>query len=484
MGGGFEMNERPETFASRPCGASRRTVLLVDDEPLVRRALARALHRHDVHVLEAGDAMEAIARLEACPVDLVIADHRMPGEAGVDLLAGIRERWPKVGRVLITGFEDSRVAREAINRAGISYFLSKPWDSEGIAHVVKALSHASHPGRATTAKLPTPSWRKLFPEIVGESKAIRELLELVWKVADTDSTALITGETGTGKELIGRALHHASRRKEKVFCAVNSAAFPETLLESELFGHRRGAFTGASANSKGLFEQADKGTVFLDEVAEMPLSMQAKLLRFLQTGEIRPVGGESTRYVDVRLVTATNKSLEEEVKASTFREDLYYRLAVIPIHVPALRERPEDVPLLARHFLEKMCRKAGRELAEIEDGTLQRLVAHRWPGNVRELENVIERAVALCAGGRITPEDLPRQLLEQPAASASEAIQSLPGMERKHILATLDRVGWNRKQAASLLQISTTTLWRRLKEFGIDGDPRRSSNHAVLGTHA
>ena len=298
-----------------------------------------------------------------------------------------------------------------------------------------------------------------------------ELLELVSKVAQTESTVLVTGETGSGKELIGRAIHDMSLRSDRVFSAINSAAFPETLLESELFGHRRGAFTGASSNSKGLFEHADKGTVFLDEVAEMPLSMQAKLLRFLQTGEIRPIGSETTRHVDVRLVAATNKDLVEEVGKGTFREDLYYRLAVIPLHVPPLRDRLEDVPLLARHFLTVLGESARRPPLVLEPAALELLQSHHWPGNVRELQNVIERAVALSSGDRIGAEHLPRFERVRPLPRTDAPLESLPVLERRHIIETLDRVGWNRKRAAELLQISTTTLWRRLKEFGIDGKP-------------
>ena len=261
-------------------------------------------------------------------------------------------------------------------------------------------------------------------------------------------------------------------RSGRVFCALNSAAFPEMLLESELFGHRRGAFTGASSHKRGLLESAHGGTVFLDEVAEMPLSMQAKLLRFLQTGEIRPVGGETTRLVDVRLVTATNKNLEQEVRVGRFREDLFYRLAVIPIHVPALRERSEDVAPLALHFLQRFAGRLGKALGGIEPDALALLTAYAWPGNVRELENTVERGVALCRGVRLEPDDLPERVRRpRPPEAEPESVGSLELLERRHILATLERVGWSRKRAAEVLQISTTTLWRRLKVFGIE-EPR------------
>jgi len=320
---------------------------------------------------------------------------------------------------------------------------------------------------------PESAERSTYRGIVGRSPQLLALLELVGKVADTDSTALITGETGVGKELIGRAIHHQSRRSDKAFCAVNSAAFPESLLESELFGHRRGSFTGATSNKKGLFEHGHKGTVFLDEVAEMPVSMQVKLLRFLQTGEIRPVGGEVNRVVDVRLVASTNKNLEEEVVAGRFREDLFYRLAVIPIDVPPLRQRREDIELLAEHFLAQFAKKANKPVDAIAPEALQLLLGYHWPGNVRELENTLERCVALCRGRQIVATDLPERLQNGEPIEVPRALESLHGVERAHILSTLERVGWNRKRAAEILQISTTTLWRRLKEFGVEEGPAR-----------
>ena len=474
MNGRWEETDRRRTSSPLP------TVLVVDDEPLVCRALARALKRLDVRPIEAGDVAQAMALLHSERIEGVIADQRLVSGSGIELLETVRDTWPSISRVLITGSDDPGIAQLAINRAGVSYFLGKPWDAEALEEVVARLPVVAEDPQSRRPRLATSGWRSRFSGIIGESLAMRELLELVRKVAETDSTALVTGETGTGKELIGRAIHEASRRSERTFSAVNSAAFPETLLESELFGHRRGAFTGATSNSKGLFEHADKGTVFLDEVAEMPLSMQAKLLRFLQTGEIRPVGEEVMRYVDVRLVTATNKELEAEVAEGRFREDLYYRLAVIPVHVPPLRERAEDIPLLARHFLESMAAKTDHPIGEIDDAAMDRLVGYRWPGNVRELENAIERAVALCCGDRISVDDLPLHVREPKRLVPDTGIQSLPGVERRHILETLDKVGWNRKRAAQLLQISTTTLWRRLKEFGIESDSRTSGSRVPM----
>ncbi len=450
-------------------------ILVVDDQRSIRTSVATALRfdGYDVEVAASAEEAESVVRSEG--FELVLTDVRLPGMSGMDLLRSVREVSPTTKVVVMTGFgtiEDALVAM----RAGAHDYLSKPFESEDLMRVVESALRVESPIRETQAGAPDDPTR--FDEIIGTSRAIVELLELVEKIAATDSTALITGETGTGKELIGRAIHRASRRSERVFCAVNSAAFPETLLESELFGHRRGAFTGANSNTKGLFEHADRGTVFLDEVAEMPLSMQAKLLRFLQTGEIRPVGSEQTRCVDVRLVTATNKDLEEEVEAGRFREDLYYRLAVIPIHIPPLRKRTEDIPLLVMHFLRRFTRKQGKAVDDVDPAAMNLLVSYPWPGNVRELENCIERGVTLCSGRRIEPGDLPGRVRDGGDAEPRD-LESLEVIERLHILNTLDKVGWNRKKAAEILCISTTTLWRRLKEFGVEGNDGPRSGRDV-----
>jgi DNA-binding NtrC family response regulator len=455
-------------------------VLVVDDEPNVRKSLALALRHEGYEVETAGSAEEAEAVLREESFALVLTDLRLPGQGGLELLQQIKHDAPGTDVVVMTAFGTIDGAVEAM-RLGAKHYLSKPFETRALLETVEAAMRANGASRAAGGG-PANDGGSRYAEIIGRSRAIRDLLDLVARVADTESTALITGETGTGKELVGRAIHEKSRRRDRIFSAVNSAAFPETLLESELFGHRRGAFTGASAHKKGLFEAADQGTVFLDEVAEMPLSMQAKLLRFLQTGEIRPVGSEQTRHVDVRLVTATNKDLEAEVAAGRFREDLYYRLAVIPIHIPPLRERREDIELLASHFLARFAARSGKTIRGIEPAAQALLSAYAWPGNVRELENCIERGVALCSADRIRPEDLPQRLRSREEQKLPGAIASLESVEREHILATLERVGWNRKRAASALRISTTTLWRRLKDFGIDANaaPRDARSRFIV----
>ncbi len=450
-------------------------ILVVDDDQDLSNSVSTLLHEEGHEVLIAESGAEVIAGAGDEAFDVVLCGLHLKDAHGLDVLRAFRSESPG-SAVLITAADASIQDAVEAMRFGAQDFLRKPLDDDelrraidkALAPIRRAIQEAAPVDIKGDGRSPASAYG-----IIGDSRVMRDSMDLVAKVAETDSTVLISGETGTGKELFGRAIHQLSHRRDKVFCAVNSAAFPETLLESELFGHRRGAFTGAATNKKGLFEHTHRGTVFLDEVAEMPLSMQAKLLRFLQTGEIRPVGGEETRFVDVRLVTATNKELESEVASGRFREDLYYRLAVIPVHVPPLRERGEDIPLLVNYFLRRFSARLGKSIESIDSAATDLLMAYSWPGNVRQLENSIERAVALCRGSRIGIEDLPMRLRERSLVREGETIQSLNVIERAHILSTLDKVGWNRKRAAQLLQISTTTLWRRLKEFGIETDASR-----------
>ncbi|MFK7898702.1 MAG: sigma-54-dependent transcriptional regulator [Myxococcota bacterium] len=449
-------------------------ILIADGEEAFVRSASSTLHLQGHEVVNCRSLEEAERVMQGAPVQLILADLRLEGGGGLELLERSRHERAGTSVILTTGQGSIESAVEAIQRGAANYLRKPTEQGDLISMVEEALTKtkAVQPAPAATAA-DEASDLSALTGIVGSSRAMENLLSLVGKVADTDSSVLITGETGVGKELIGRAIHRLSRRSDRVFSAVNSAAFPETLLESELFGHRRGSFTGATANKKGLFEYGHEGTVFLDEVAEMPLSMQVKLLRFLQTGEVRPVGDETTRYVDVRLVTATNKNLEQEVSRGTFREDLYYRLAVIPIHVPPLRERPEDIRSLARHFLARFAERAGKGVSGISEDAMQLLSGYAWPGNVRQLENSIERGVALCQTAEIEIDDLPMRMREESMVREGETIHSLQVIERSHILNTLEQVNWNRKRAAALLQISTTTLWRRLKEFGIETDGAR-----------
>ncbi|MFT5286666.1 MAG: two-component system response regulator HydG [Myxococcota bacterium] len=449
-------------------------ILVVDEQPSICIQITDILSGlgHEVYAEHTGE--EALRLSRAIEFDMVLVDLEREAMKSADLLKVLRQERAETLVVIMSAGGSIEAAVDAM-RLGAQDYLRKPINRDRLVGVVEASLQERVLEQQSSGDGVDPLKTASESGIVGRSRAIRELMEMVEKIARTDSSVLITGETGTGKELVGRAIHRLSPRVDKVFSAINSAAFPETLLESELFGHRRGAFTGASNNKKGIFEHAHGGTVFLDEVADMPASMQVKLLRFLQTGEIRPVGSESTRYVDVRLVAASNKPLEQEVAAGRFREDLYYRLAVIPIHVPALRERVEDIAVLAEHFTKMFAKKLGKRIDGLDPRALDILMAHDWPGNIRQLENSIERGAALCRGNRIQVEDMPIRLREATFVREGETIQSLQVMERAHILSTLERVGWNRKQAAELLQISTTTLWRRLKEFGIEQQHAREA---------
>jgi DNA-binding NtrC family response regulator len=449
-------------------------ILVVDDERTNRAFIDNALrHRHDVKGVESAEL--ALFTLREDPVDLVIADVHLPSMSGMSLLRRLSREQSDVAVILTSDASSVDDAVEAM-QLDARDFLVRPLDP---SKVQKAVEEALEARKPEPSEEDTEPVGRVFDGIVGRSRPMSNLKKLIQQVSSTDTTVLLTGETGTGKELIGQAIHRASMRSEEQFCAVNSAAFTESLLESELFGYQRGAFTGATANKKGIFEYADGGTVLLDEAAEMPPSMQAKLLRFLQSGEVRPVGAQTSRFVDLRLIAATNKDLEREVEEGRFREDLYYRLAVIPVHIPALRERREDVPDLAHHFV-SVFSGPQKQIEGIDPDAMESMCSYDWPGNVRELENAIERGVALCKRSWIGLDDLPPRIRQQGAlCSESENIDSLNVVERRHILKTLEKVNWNRSQAAQLLQISTTTLWRRLKEFGVESGTRPRAGRSL-----
>jgi two-component system response regulator HupR/HoxA len=391
------------------------TVLIVDDEPRVLDALEVILAA-DFRVLRAADGDEALRRLAADPdVAVIVTDHRMPGMTGVELLRRSQAVAPDAVRIVLTAYTDVDNLMEAINTGHIYHFIAKPWDPTELLVVVRRaverwrlarenarlrdeLELAYNALRRDAAAART---RPLsFDALVGRDGGLREAVALARKILDADTTVLLLGETGTGKELFARLIHANGARRRRPFVAQNCGALPESLLESELFGHARGAFTGAVGERKGLFEEADGGTIFLDEVGETSPAMQLRLLRVLQEGEVRRVGATTPRTVSLRVIAATNADLEADVAAGRFRRDLYYRLNVFPIHLPPLRERAEDVPTLAEHFLRDACRRARRAVPSIAPETLRLLAAYPWPGNVRELENEIERAVALADDGR------------------------------------------------------------------------------------
>ena len=450
-------------------------ILVVDDERSMQEFLEILLRKEGYDVTTAGDVETALVALDSDDYDLVITDIQMPGRSGLDLLRALRDSQPEALVVMITAFATTETAIAAMKEGAYDY-ITKPFKVDEILLVVqKALEKKllAHENRRLRHELRSERQQKT---LVGNSEAMQRVYDMVARIADTKTNVLIFGESGTGKELVARAIHSESERSEAPFVAVNCAAIPENLLESELFGHVKGAFTGAVGNKAGLFETADGGTLFLDEVGELTLPVQVKLLRAIQEKTIRRVGGTSDRRVDVRIVAATNRRLEEEVAHGRFREDLYYRLNVIQVELPALRERLEDLPLLIHHFVEKYARDLGKEVSGVDERAMQNLRSYGYPGNVRELENVIERAVALCRGPLIDPEALPPTLMRPSDLSPTSRIPTegiqldhlVADYERGLLLEALRRSDGVKKRAAQLLGISFRSFRYRLEKLGLD----------------
>jgi len=450
-------------------------ILVVDDERSMREFLEICFRREGYDVATAADVDSALALLEADDYDVVISDLQMPGRSGLELLHAVRDTSPETAVILITAFATTETAIAAMKEGAYDY-VTKPFKVDEIRLVVeKALEKKllSRENRRLRSELQSQLRQR---ELVGTSAAMHRVYELVNQVAETRTNVLVSGESGTGKELVARAIHTRSERRERPFVAINCGAIPENLLESELFGHVKGAFTGAVSGKEGLFETADGGTLFLDEVGELPGALQVKLLRVLQERTIRRVGGTSDRRVDVRILAATNRRLEEEVAAGRFREDLYYRLNVIEITIPPLRERIEDVPMLVQHFVDKYARELGKPIREVRAEALRRLLAYSYPGNVRELENAIERAVALSKDGLIGEEALPPQILQPPEPATGGRIsptgvdleELVNEYERGLLLEALRRTKGVKKRAAGLLGISFRSFRYRLEKLGLD----------------
>jgi two-component system response regulator HydG len=444
-------------------------LLIVDDEAAARHTLALLLRKRGHHVAEAEGVDTATRRLAEEGFDLVVTDLRMPDGDGLDVLKAAKAHAPATEVILLTAYAEWKSAKEAIRLGALDYF-EKGQDPDELYHRIdKALAAGAlrRENENLRAQLRERYGRQ---GLIAQSPAMQTVLDLVERVAPTDATLLVQGESGTGKEVIAKAVHHASPRSARAFVAVNCGAVPETLLESELFGYMRGAFTGAAVSKLGLFEEADGGTLFLDEIAEMPASLQVKLLRALQSGEVRRLGATQATTIDVRVIAATNGDLATRISQGTFREDLFYRLNVIQVVLPPLRERREDIPALAEHFLARSGGKLGREL-RLSPPALERILRYPWPGNVRELENAMERAAILARSDAVTPEDLPPHVAAGLQLGPSPALPgqvTLAEAERSLILQTLERFGRNHSGAAEALGIGRTTLWRKLKEYGID----------------
>ena len=444
-------------------------VLVVDDDEVTCNLLEEVLSNEGYAVDKALNGQEAIDRGESKAYDVVLTDIKMVGVDGMAVLRAYRQKSPETIIIMMTAFGSIDTAIRAIKEGAYDY-VSKPFKLEEIKLTIHRALEQNRLLQENLFYRQELITKYKLENIVGRSDQMLQVYKTIARVADSRSTILITGESGTGKELVARAIHFNSQRASKHFVAVDCGSLAETLLESELFGHVRGAFTGAIANKRGLFEEADGGTCFLDEVGDISLAMQAKLLRVLQEHEIKRVGGTEPIKVDVRIVAATNKNLEQLVAEKKFREDLFYRLHVVSIHLPSLRERPEDIPLLADHFLRKYAADNQKPVSQISQDALDLLSRYRWPGNVRELENVIERAVTLSHHSIILPEDLPRRLRAEPPDSFPPSLPSqipLSELEKRYIQKVLEDTGGNKKKAADILGIDRRTLYRMAARYGL-----------------
>jgi len=462
-----EAGATPLAYPSRPAA------LVIDDEPGVRESL-RIILKDDFEVLEAGDGAAGLEVIRSRRIDVVLLDVRMPGEPGPAVLQRILALGESIAVILITAVPQVRTAVEAI-KAGAYDYVIKPFDADEILALVRQAAQQRLLEREVRYLRSELDRAHGFNELVGRHARMVRLYELIAQVAPTHATVLITAESGTGKELVARAIHRQSLRRDQPFVAVNLAAIPDTLLESELFGHEKGAFTGAHGKKPGKFELADAGTLFLDEVGSMRIDLQAKLLRALQQREVERLGGTRSIPVDVRVIAATNIDLKQAVRARAFREDLYYRLNVVPLGVPPLRERKEDIPLLVDHFVKKYSREFKKDVRGVSHGAMPSLEAYDWPGNVRELENIIERSVALATHPVIRLEDLPIELTMhevRPTRGVAEP-SALPlkeareRFEQAYVLRALEREDWNQSRAARSLGVHRNTLIARLAAWGI-----------------
>ncbi|CAN5414425.1 sigma-54 dependent transcriptional regulator [soil metagenome] len=450
-------------------------LLIVDDEEALRRAIAERLADHGFVVEEAASGEQALERLAEFAFDILVTDLRLPGIDGREVVQAALERYPEIIPIVITGYGTVKDAVHAIKQ-GAADFITKPFQFDALLHVLTSALEQRRLKSENAYLRSQLEERYRLDGLIGRSGVMRDLLHLLETVASTSSTVLITGETGTGKELAARAIHHNSPRRANRFVAINCSAIPETLLEAELFGHVRGAFTGAVSTRQGRLEQAHKGTLFLDEIGTMSPALQAKLLRVLQEREFERVGDSHTIKIDVRVIAATHSDLARMVADGSFREDLFYRLNVIPVRLPPLRDRREDIPLLVQHFLEKLGSDTGRSGITVSQEALRRLMAYPWPGNVRQLENAVERALAFSQGrSQIDLQDLAPDVQTQPAATEADDAwfpeegldfeRYIGSIELALIRRSLERTQGNKRQAAKLLNLKRTTLIEKLKRL-------------------
>ncbi len=468
----------------------RKKILVVDDDIALAEMCVELLSKKGYEANVASGGKEAIETLKKDGVyDIVLTDFAMPHVDGLEILKRIKQRPPEVGQtdvVIMTSYGTINNAVEAM-KLGAADYITKPFKGDELALIIdKIFSMRNLENEVTRLHSELRTIYK-FDNILGNSTKMQQVYDIMARMRDTDATALICGETGTGKELVAKAIHYNGLRKNKPFVKVDCASLAETLLESELFGHEKGAFTGATKDRIGRFRTADTGTIFLDEIGNIPMSVQAKLLRVLQDGEFEPVGGDKTVKVEVRIIAATNVNLEEGVEKGTFRSDLYYRLNVIKIHMPPLRKRLEDIPLLVTHFLERYRQKCHKDIKDISSAAMSKLMHYDWPGNVRELENLIERAVILCRGKTIEPNDLPLTI-ERPFFSDMPSGKSLQEMldktEHRVLLNTLNKTNWDKERAAKILQISRASLYNKIKKHGIIESETRATTYRTESVYA
>ncbi len=449
------------------------TIMIADDDRKTREFVAAFLSHKGYQVLEAVDGQDALGIIESSDAQVVLTDVMMPRINGLEFIKRLKAIRPEIVTIAYSAFANSEMTANLL-KAGAFFFLEKPFQLEELnTHIRRGIEHQDLQ-RHSFKPTPHIKYRAMMQEIIGESESMLSLFQLIEKVAGTDSTVLIQGESGTGKELVAKAIHDLSPRRPRNFVPVNCAAIPDELLESELFGHVKGSFTGAIATRIGSFEMADKGTLFLDEIGDMKSNLQVKLLRVLQNKELEPVGASHSKKVDVRIIAATNKNLDQLVAQREFREDLYYRLSVIPIVLPPLRDRKSDIPLLITSFLEKFNRNKLHKVKEIEEDCMEALCCYDWPGNVRELKNLLERLVIMNESGTITLQDLPDKYREATLARHPEKVtltgndfcltSAVEEFENRLILQALEKTGGNKKAAAQLLNIKRTTLIEKLKK--------------------
>jgi len=477
-----------EQTATSPNGLS---VLVIDDDDSLRKSLCLNLEVANYSVRGASDGVEALEILGNEPFDIVLCDLRMPKIDGLDFIRKCREINSDIAIVLMTGFGSNELALQAM-RAGAYDYIAKPFSIDELIFTFRKIEERARLKDENASLRSQVNQRYGFSNIIAHSKSMKDIFETVKRLANFNTTVLISGESGTGKELLARAIHHNSPRRGRPFIAINCGAIPENLMESELFGHKKGAFTDATRDKKGLFEEADKGTIFLDEVGELPLHLQVKLLRTLQDQQIRPVGDEKMLPVDVRVIAATLRNLEDDVKNGRFRDDLFYRLNVVSIAIPPLRDRADDIPVLVQHFIKKHNKRLGLNINKVEPEAMKRILSYHWRGNARELENCIERALVLTETDAIDLDSLPSQIRgcqdnAQPSTQ-TELIdddnlsikQRARALEIDLINRALKKTKGNRTHAAKVLEISHRALLYKLKEYGLghDGAPEHNKNGA------